>query len=116
MRAIRILAPQTIISTLLLLTALGASVGWQAQGRAHQQIDIGTASDDGATLNFHEAEISTSNPSLTFRWSKDASEVRLWTPGRAATAVLTLRMFPPDDEPRRVALSAGNQLLGAVML
>jgi len=116
MRAIRILAPQTIISALLLLTALGASVGWQAQGRAHQQIDIGTASDDGAALNFHEAETSTSNSSLTFRWSKNASEVRLWALGRDPTAILTLRMFPPEGEPRRVTLSAGNQPLGTVML
>jgi len=116
MRATSIFAPHTIISALLLLTALGASVGWQAQGRAHQQIDIGTASDDGAALNFHEAETSTSNPSLTFRWSKDASEVRLWTPGRAAQAVLTLRMFPPEGEPRRVTLSSGNRPLGTVIL
>ena len=116
MRATRILAPQTIISALLLLAAIGASVGWQAQGRAHQQIDIGTASDDGAALNFHEAETSTSNSSLTFRWSKNASEVRLWALGRAATAVLTLRMFPPEGEPRRVTLSSGNRPLGTVML
>ena len=95
MRATRIFAPRTIISALLLLIALGAGVGWQAQGRAHQQIDIGTASDDGAALNFHAPETSTSNPSLTFRWSKEASEVRLWTPGRDATAILTLRMFRP---------------------
>jgi hypothetical protein len=116
MRATRIVAPRTIISALLLVIALGASVCWQAQGRAHQQIDIGTASDDGAALNFHEAEISTSSPSLTFRWSKDASEVRLWTLGRDAMAILTLRMFPPEGEPRSVALSAGNQPLGTVML
>jgi hypothetical protein len=98
MRATRIFAPHTIISALLLLAAIGASVYWQAQGRAHQQIDIGTASDDGAALNFNEPETSTSNSSLTFRWSKDASEVRMWTLGRAATAVLTLRMFPPEGE------------------
>src|SRR4051794_3639284 len=116
MRATRILAPRTIISALLLLIALGASVGWQAQGRAHQQIDIGAASDDGAALNFHEAETSTSNPSLTFRWSKDASEVRLWTLGRDTMGILTLRMFPPEGEPRRVTLSAGNHPLGTVML
>ncbi len=116
MRATRILDPRTIISALLLLIAIGASVGWQAQGRAHQQIDIGAASDDGAALNFHEPETSTSNPSLTFRWSKDASEVRLWTPGGATTAVLTLRMFPPEGESRRVTLSAGTQPLGSVML
>jgi hypothetical protein len=116
MRATRIVAPRTIISALLLLIALGASVSWQAQGRAHQQIDIGSASDDGAALNFHEPEISTSNPSLTFRWSKSASEVRLWTPGRDTRAILTLRMFPPEGEPRRVTLSAAGQPLGAVML
>ncbi|MEO7908324.1 MAG: hypothetical protein ABIV47_01615 [Roseiflexaceae bacterium] len=116
MRPTRIVAPRTIISALLLLIALGASVYWQAQGRAHQQIDIGSASDDGAALNFHEAETSTSNPSLTFRWSKDASEVRLWTLGRNATAILTLRMFPPESEPRRVTLSAADQSLGTVIL
>src|SRR5215213_9695662 len=116
MRATRRVAPRTIISALLLLIALGASVYWQAQGRAHQQIDIGSASDDGAVLNFHEAETSTSNPGLTFRWSKGASEVRLWTLGRDAMAILTLRMFPPDGEPRSVALSAGGQPLGTVML
>ena len=37
----RRVSPRTIISALLLLIALGASVYWQAQGRAHQQIDIG---------------------------------------------------------------------------
>src|SRR5215212_9669798 len=116
MRATRISAPRTIISALLLLIALGASLYWQAQGRAHQQIDIGSASDDGAVLNFHEAEISTSDPGLTFRWSRHASEVRLWTLGRDAMAILTLRMFPPDGEPRSVALSAGSQPLGTVIL
>src|SRR6476661_8855324 len=116
MRATRRVAPRTIFPALLLLLAIGASASWQAQGRAHQQIDIGTASDDGAALNFHEAETSTSSPSLTFRWSKDASEVRLWTLGRDATAILTLRMFPPEDEPRSVTLSAGIQPLGTVML
>jgi hypothetical protein len=116
MRATRIFVPRTIISALLLLIALGAGVGWQAQGRAHQQIDIGSASDDGAALNFHEAETSTSNPSLTFRWSKNASEVRLWTPGRNTTALLTLRMFPPEGEPRSVTLSAAGQPLGTVTL
>ena len=116
MRATRILDPRTIISALLLLIALGAGVGWQAQGRAHQQIDIGTASDDGAALNFHEPETSTSNPSLTFRWSKDASEVRLLTPGRDAKAILALRMFPPEGESRRVILSSAGQPLGAVTL
>src|SRR6266700_829801 len=104
MRATRLFAPRTINSALLLLLAFGAGVLWQAQGRAHQRIDIGTASDDGAALNFNDPEISTSNPSLTFRWSKDASEVRLWTPGRNSAAVLTLRMFPPEGEPRRVTL------------
>src|SRR5258708_16922484 len=116
MRATRIVASRTIISALLLVSALGASVCWEAQCRAHQQLDIRTASDDGAALNFHEAETSTSSPSLTFRWSKDASEVRLWTLGRDATAILTLRMFPPEGEPRSVTLSAGNQPLGTVML
>src|SRR5215207_1624492 len=116
MRATRIFAPRTIVSALLLLIALGAGVGWQTQGRAHQQIDIGSAADDGAALNFHEAETSTSNPSLTFRWSKNASEVRLWTPGRDARALLTLRMFPPEGEPRSVTLSAAGQPLGVVML
>src|SRR5215212_1705071 len=116
MRATRIISPRTFISALLLLIAVGAGVGWQAQGRAHQQIDIGSPSDDGAALNFHEPETSTSNPSLTFRWSKNASEVRLWTPGRDARAILTLRMFPPDGEPRSVALSAAGQPLGTVML
>src|SRR5215207_5590405 len=116
MRAIRIVAPRTIISALLLLIALGAGIGWQAQGRAHQRIDIGTASDDGAALNFHEPETSTYDPSLTFRWSRDASELRLWALGRSATAVLTLRMFPPQGEPRRVTLSVGDQPLGIVNL
>ena len=116
MRATRRVAPRTIISALLLLIALGASIYWQAQGRAHQQIDIGTASDDGAALNFHEPETSTSDPSLTFRWSKDASEVRMWTLGRDAKAILTLRMFPPEGELRRVTLSAAGQSLGAVTL
>jgi hypothetical protein len=116
MRATRIFAPRTIVSALLLLIAIGASLLWQAQGRAHQRIDIGAPSDDGAALNFHEPETSASNPNLTFRWSKRASEVRLWTPGRGTRAVLTLRMFPPEDEPRRVILSAGDQSLGAVAL
>src|SRR3954463_12008371 len=116
MRATRIIAPRTITSALLLLIALGAGVYWQAQGRAHQRIDIGSASDDGAALNFHEPEISTSNPSLTFRWTKSASEVRLWTPGRDTMAILTLRLFPPEGEPRRVTLSAAGQPLGTVTL
>ena len=116
MRATRITAPRTIISALLLLIAFGASVYWQAQGRAHQQLDIGSASDDGAALNFHEPETSTASPSLTFRWSKDASELRLWTLGRDATAIVTLRMFPPEGEPRRVTLSAGDQSLGTLTL
>src|ERR1051325_4831121 len=116
MRATRIFAPRTIISAMLLLAAIGVSVYWQAQGRAHQEIDIGAASDDGAALNFHEPETSASNSSLTFRWSKNASEVRLWTPGRDSRAMLTLRMFPPEGEPRSVALSAAGQPLGTVTL
>jgi hypothetical protein len=116
MRATRRVAPRTIISALLLLIALGASMLWQAHGRAHQQLDIGAASDDGAALNFHEPETSTTNSSLTFRWSKKASEVRLWTPGRDARAILTLRMFPPEGEPRRVTLAVGSQPLGTVTL
>jgi hypothetical protein len=116
MRATRIFALRTTIPTLLLLIAIGAGAGWQAQGRAHQRIDIGSASDDGAALNFHEPEISASNPSLTFRWSKNASEVRLWTPGSDTSAILTLRMFPPEGEPRRVTLAAAGQPLGVVTL
>lgn len=116
MRATRILPLPTIISALLLLIAIGAGAAWQAQGRAHQRIDIGSPSDDGAALNFHAPETSASNPSLTFRWSKSASEVRLWAPGRGTRAILTLRMYPPEGEPRRVALSAAGQSLGTLAL
>jgi hypothetical protein len=116
MRATKTATPHTIISALLLLAALGTSLYWQAQGRAHQRIDIGSPSDDGAALNFNEPEISTSNASLTFRWTKGTSEVRLWALGRDTLAILTLRMFPPEGEPRRVALSAAGQPLGTIAL
>jgi len=83
MRATRIVAPRTIISALLLLIALGAGVVWQAQGRAHQQIDIGTAADDGAALNFHAGHLPTAPPAMQryglewlFRLSKEPK--RLW--------------------------------------
>jgi hypothetical protein len=116
MRAIRIVNLHIIISAMLLLAALGAGMYWQAQGRAHQRIDVGSASDDGAALSFHEPETSTSDASLNFRWSKADSEVRLWSLGRDTIAVMTLRMFPPEGEPRQVTLSAGNQPLGTLTL
>src|SRR5262249_6404609 len=49
-------------------------------------------------------------------WSQGISEVRLWALGRGAAAILALRMFPPEGEPRRVTLSAGDQKLGGVTL
>jgi hypothetical protein len=116
MRAISRFGPGTILSTLLLLIAIAASTIWQSQGRAHQLIDIGSASDDGAALDFHAAEISASDPGLTFRWSKDASEMRMWALSRGDTAILSLRMFPPEGEPRRVMLTIGGQKLSAVSL
>jgi hypothetical protein len=116
MRATRRFDFGTILSALLLLTAIALGVLWQAQGRAHQRMDIGTASDDGAALHFHEAETSTSDPSLTFRWSSDSSEVRLWGLGSDTPAILSLRMFPPEGELRSVTLSAGSQRLGSVSL
>ena len=116
MRATRRFDFGTILSALLLVASIALGVLWQAQGRAHQRMDIGTASDDGAALNFHEAETSTSDPSLTFRWSSDSSEVRLWGLGHDTPAIVSLRMFPPEGEPRRVTLSAGDQRLGDVSL
>ncbi len=47
MRATRRLDPRTILSALLLLTSIALSMLWQAQGRMHQRMDIGAASDDG---------------------------------------------------------------------
>jgi hypothetical protein len=116
MRATTIFDPRTFISALLLLITIAASLLWQAQGRAHQRIDIGAAADDGAALDFNAAEISSSDPNLSFRWSSAASEIRMWALERGQAAILTLRMFPPEGEPRRVSLSIGGQPLGSLAL
>ncbi|HEU5098661.1 MAG TPA: hypothetical protein VFU22_06570 [Roseiflexaceae bacterium] len=115
MRATTSFVPRILISALLLIT-IAMSVLWQSQGRAHQRIDIGAPADDGAALNFHAAEISTSNRNLSFRWSSAASEVRMWALARGEAATLSLRMFPPEGEPRRVSLSIADQKLGNVAL
>jgi hypothetical protein len=116
MRATTRFDPRTFISALLLLITIAASVLWQAQGRAHQRIDIGAAADDGAALSFNAAEISASDPSLSFRWSSAASEIRMWSLPRGQAAIVSLRMFPPEGEPRHVSLSVGGQRLGSVDL
>lgn len=116
MRATTRVNPRTFISALLLLITIAASLIWQAQGRAHQRIDIGAAADDGAALGFNAAELSSSDPSLSFRWSSAASEIRMWALARDQAAILALRMFPPEGEPRQVSLSIGGQRLCSVAL
>jgi len=116
MRATTRFDPGTVISALLLLITIAASMLWQSQGRAHQRMDIGAAADDGAALNFHASEISTSDSSLSFRWSSKSSEIRMWALARDEAAILSLRMFPPEGEPRRVSLSIDDQRLSTVTL
>jgi hypothetical protein len=105
-----------IISSALLVISLALGMLWQWQGRAHQRLDIGTPFDDGAVLNFHAAETSAANSSLSFRWSKDASELRLWAFRSDIPAVLTIHMFPPAGASRSVTLAVGGQKLGDVTL
>jgi hypothetical protein len=88
---------------------------WQQQARADQTLDVGSAIDEGAALNFHARERSTADEQLTFRWSRRESEARLWVLPPDRPAVLTLRMLPPPSEQQqRVTISVGAQTLGVV--
>jgi len=107
---------EMIVSALMLVLSIALSVLWQWQGRAHQQLDIGAPLDDGAALNFHDAETRTDDPTLTFRWSRASSEMRLWALPRGTLAILTLSMFPPHGSKGQVTLSVAGQPLSSLTL
>jgi hypothetical protein len=103
-----------VFTCLLVAVVVVLGAVWQRQARADQTLDVGSAIDEGAALNFHARERSTADEQLTFRWSRRESEARLWALPPDRPAVLTLRMLPPSEQQQRVTISVGAQTLGVV--
>src|SRR5690242_15148838 len=101
---------------LLLALTLAFSLAWQWQGRAHQRVDVGSPLDNGYLLNFNERERSTTNASLTFRWSRLSSGLSFWSPPPGTPVMLALRMLAPPqpNSQQQVAISVADRPLARI--